>query len=102
MGHTHDLSEIRGADEALAKKADTSYVDSAVSDKATKSEVAKKADTTYVDQELAKKADTETVNKRPALFHGDGPPGVIEGAVPGDKYMDLDEMEIYVLPEENA
>lgn len=44
----------------------------------------------------------EFVNKRPALFHGYGPPGVIEGAVPGDKYMDFDGMEIYLLPEENA
>lgn len=90
--------------------------------------IGKKADTEYVNQELDKKSDTghthsveeidglqtelsrkaslehvqSQVNKRPALFHGDGPPGAIEGAVPGDKYIDFDGMEIYVLPEGGA
>lgn len=101
-GHTHSVGEIRGADEALGKKADTSYVDSAVSDKAAKSEVGKKADTSYVDEEISKQnlalGQTKLqIMGRPALFHGYGPPRTIAGAGLGDKYLDLDKMEIYIL-----
>lgn len=53
--------------EKLAKKADISYVNEAIADKVTKSEftqeLAKKADLSYVNDELVKKADLSYVNE---------------------------------------
>lgn len=85
--------------DAASKKYVDDEVREAVSDKATVEHVA-----TEVDKAVSAGVEriTATVNARPALFDGQGPPVVIEGAVPGDKYMDMAAMEIYILRKENT